>query len=259
MAGLKLSNIAVLAATQAATLRRDMRQHTGADPDATLGRLERLSAFADEAVRELERIDGDRRLTVQGRADARLQFVQQQRARIDEFLAPIYARLKEHTSSLVADLAEVVEGKAPTDPAWAAVDAVLALEFRRSAERLNDQGIELLYREGGAAIRRAMNLAPRIVVASGLPRVRPFVSDELRASVLREEAKQAAPEKARLLAAVEMAESTLRAVAGPLHAALEQIGTEAAATVRAMSTPRTNVPFEPIDPQTGERIPLPRA
>jgi len=64
---------------------------------------------------------------------------------------------------------------------------------------MNEQELELLYRQGDHVVRDALAEVKRIQVKNGAVRVREYVSAEVREKVLIEAGRQALPEKADLL------------------------------------------------------------
>jgi len=173
-----------------------LKRSDGRGPADDLAEAERISRFFND---ERQKIERDPRLTQAGRVDALRAAGKKALGELEKWSGPLREVLDRHESQLILELRGAIAPAPPKDTGERIEASLLRSEIRRAVSSMNEQELELLYRQGDHVVRDALGEVKRIQVKNGAVRVREYVSAEVREEVLIEAGRQALPEKADLL------------------------------------------------------------
>lgn len=213
------------------TLSR-LKKSDGKSAAGSLREAERLSLAFHERRAEIQ---ADSRLTIEGRFDAVRVAAKETLAALEKWHRPLRDGLSAHEHQLRTKLREAVVERPPSDVAERVERVMLHAEIRREASSMTAQQLEVLYRNGTAEVRRALESLPRIQVkAGGTVTVERFVSDALIAEVLGDGGREKLPETADELDDLHQVRDVFQVVAASVEAEIRRAAPDA---------------FEPVEPR----------
>ena len=197
-----------------------LRRFDGSGIANTLSEVERLSrAFWERR----EAIAADERLTGAGRTDALRNAGRETLAALEKWHEPLRKGLDAHQQQLMSEiLASVTPSSRSSDLGDRLEGALLRSEVRRAAQGMDALQLEILYRNGDATVRKALEELPNITVGKHGVSVRPFIPDELRHEVLLEAGRRARPEAAEQIHDIVEVRGVYNIVAAALKREIEQ-------------------------------------
>ena len=173
-------------------------QFRRADREFFVAKILDAGKIADKFGTQLLNIKEDTRLTGEGKRDSRTAAGRSALDELGKWRDPILAGLDRHEESLLGKLRQTVT-LPPADAGERMERALIRSEIRAQARGLDAQQREILYRVGDRVVRDALDETPFIVTTEGMPRIENFITPEIRADVILDEAQSRMPEEADLL------------------------------------------------------------
>ena len=158
-----------------------------------LANVERLCLEAQHFSNKVEEIERDRRLTSEGKADAKkaagIGFLNT----VESWHKPLRDGVDGHEAQVRRTIAAKLAVQKPQDVGEQIVAALLRREVRDASRSLDAEGRRLLYMNGDAMVRTALEETVMIEVSNGIPLITPFVSADLREEALLAQARREMP------------------------------------------------------------------
>ena len=178
---------------------------------------------ADSLEQRVAEIEGDSRLTGDGKLDAKTTAGGDALRELKKWHEPIMDGLAKHEEALVTEIRAKTVRLPPADADTRLERALLRAELRSQVRGLNPLRRELLYRTGNQAIRDAMDESVFVTVSNDVPRVESFVSPEVRDEVALGVAETEMPEQADMLSDIRSQREVLQHVASAIEVGITQV------------------------------------